>query len=304
MIGKLRQKHPYYEENYTMTDHQSKPVNIEKLDFETVIHENIPYTLVSTPVIQKISDAFAGFIWVFLSSLPPDWKVNRNHLMKHFNVGEQKLKGHLAYLAKVNLIEYVRVRLPNGTLGPVSIRVLNGSRYKENTESTIDTTGMKNHPVVEPPSGKSSTYKNNKEPTKENKTTTTNTNNGGGSFNSFEKQCLKLRVPTDTREPEEFIENVYHHIQYNSPQEKNEATRQQMIIKLLKKLNGFGAVFHSNGYVSRADKIKMEKQKLNDELTRMYGEYVARIKCDISLGLKDVATPIKSFEEWKATESS
>lgn len=136
-------------------------MSIEKLDFETIEHEKVPFTLVHTKVIQKITDHFAGFIWVYLQSLPSNWKVNKTHLQNHFGIGEDKLKNHLAYLHRSKLIEYHRRRNPNGTLGKITIRVLNGMEFNNNpgnknnikTICTIDTTGVKSHPVVDHTSG-------------------------------------------------------------------------------------------------------------------------------------------------------
>lgn len=136
-------------------------MNIDKLDFETVQHEKVPFTLIHNKVIQTITDHFAGFIWVYLHTLPSDWKINKAHLLKHFNIGEDKLKKHMAYLNKTNLIEYVRTRSQEGMLSSITIRVLNGMTFDPNPKKTtgvkttpmVLTTGVKNHPVVDHTSG-------------------------------------------------------------------------------------------------------------------------------------------------------
>lgn len=137
--------------------------SIEKLDFEQLIKEHTPFTTFMNKVIQAITDPIAGYIWVHLSTLPPKWKVNKYYLMKKMGIGEQKLKKHMAYLARVNLIEYSRPRNSDGTLGKVTIKVLCGNDfvYENDADCTDDTTGMKNHPVDQPPSGESDTYKRN-----------------------------------------------------------------------------------------------------------------------------------------------
>ena len=130
--------------------------NIMKLDFATIEHEAIPYTIICTKVIQNISDAFAGFIWIYLQSLPADWVVHKNQLMKKFKIGEDKLNKHMAYLKHSNLIQNIRLRDANGQLGTVIIRVLNGTAFINIDESTttgktppmVPTTGGKNHGVV------------------------------------------------------------------------------------------------------------------------------------------------------------
>jgi hypothetical protein len=160
-------------------------MNIEKLDFETIEHEKVPFTLIHTTVIQTITDHFAGFIWVYLHSLPSDWRINKTHLLKHFDIGEDKLKKHMAYLNKTRLIEYVRTRDIDGTLSVVTIRVLNGLMFDPNSKTStgvkttlVDlTTGVIIHPVVDHTSGfyppltktidltNNNTYTNNKKNT-------------------------------------------------------------------------------------------------------------------------------------------
>lgn len=141
---------------------QNDQRNIEKLDFETIEHEKIPFTLIHTKVIQTITDYFAGFIWVYLQSLPSDWKINKKHLQKHFCIGEDKLKKHMAYLNRTHLIEYVRTRDELGLLSEIKIRVLNGTDFNENNTSSTgvkttplvtSSTGVIIHPVVDHTSG-------------------------------------------------------------------------------------------------------------------------------------------------------
>ena len=133
-------------------------MSIEKLDFETIEHENIPYILIHRQVIQEISDPFAGFIWVYLHSLPSDWKISKAQLKKHFAIGDDKLKKHLAHLNKVNLIEYVRQRNEKGELVKISIRVLDGTKFNNQasgvkTTPVVPSTGVKTHPLDNPPGG-------------------------------------------------------------------------------------------------------------------------------------------------------
>lgn len=123
-----------------------------------ILGEVIPFTQVNTKVIQQIKNIEAGFVWIYLLTLPPDWQVVKVHLMNHFGIGELKIKKIFSYLNEHNLIEYVRERLPNGQLGRTDVRILNGNRFKS-------TTGAENHPVVNHTYGFSGTTKeiNNKE---------------------------------------------------------------------------------------------------------------------------------------------
>lgn len=124
-------------------------MSIEKLDFTKVTREQIPYTIISTKVIQNIEDITAGYIWIYLSSLPPGWEVNKEHLKKKFKIGYNKLERVLAYLKRVNLIEYVRSRCANGKLAQVTINVLCGDRFiQENQQlEKCATTPMETMPV-------------------------------------------------------------------------------------------------------------------------------------------------------------
>lgn len=97
-------------------------------------YETIPYVQINIEVIQKITNMEAGFIWVYLQTKPKDWKVIKEHLKNHFNIGNAKLKSIFSYLAKHNLIEYVQEMNEKGHFGKSDIRVLNGSKFiHENT---------------------------------------------------------------------------------------------------------------------------------------------------------------------------
>lgn len=105
-------------------------MSIEKLDFKKVINQDVPYTLVYTRVIQKISDPMAGFIWIYLLSLPPTWIVDKNHLMKHFKIGEKKLRSAFSYLNRARLIEYIQYR-QDKKISYWAINVLCGDKFIE-----------------------------------------------------------------------------------------------------------------------------------------------------------------------------
>lgn len=115
---------------------------IEKLDFEKVSLEKIPYTLVSTKVIQNIKNPLAGFIWIYLSSLPPDWKVNKEQIKHKFDLGDDKIKAIFSYLNRCSLIRYDRERDEAGKLGIVVVTVLCGDNYKIDEPYQL-TTGVK-----------------------------------------------------------------------------------------------------------------------------------------------------------------
>jgi hypothetical protein len=164
-------------------------MSIEKLDFDTIDHEKVPFTIISTHVIQNIKNHFAGFIWVYLQSLPPKWKVNKYHIMQHFDISERTYQRHMSFLTKSNLIKYETSRLDNGTLCPVVLKVLNGTKFIQVNHTAkngvVDTTPPKmadrsktlkstqvidsDHTAKKPHSGEMAVlYKENKIPYKEN----------------------------------------------------------------------------------------------------------------------------------------
>jgi hypothetical protein len=130
-------------------------MSVEKFN-PKILGEIIPYTQVNTRVIQEIDNMEAGFVWVYLLTLPKDWKVVKAHLANHFKMGKAKIKKIFAYLKSHNLIEYIRERLPNGQLSTIDIRVLNGSRFikipledhaqpsTENQLAAVQATGTEN----------------------------------------------------------------------------------------------------------------------------------------------------------------
>ncbi len=131
---------------FIMTN-EDKTNNIQKLDFHTIEKESIPYTVLNTFVIQNIHNHFAGFIWIYLQSLPRTWKVNKFHIMKHFDISERTYQRHMSFLAKSNLISYEIPRHENGTLGHVTLKVLNGTKFNQITHTDkndiVDTTPPK-----------------------------------------------------------------------------------------------------------------------------------------------------------------
>jgi hypothetical protein len=151
-------------------------MSIEKLDFNVAIQENKHFTTNLNDVIQNIPDAFVLGVYVFLSSLPPTWNINRQHLAKHFNVGRKKIDNALKLLNDIHLIKYVRPRNADGTLGCVTLVVKDGRDFvrfslkKEAHNSTqpekggvvnsiISTTPPEIHSVDKPLSGKRATIK-------------------------------------------------------------------------------------------------------------------------------------------------
>lgn len=136
-----------------------------------------PYFLMHCDVMEKITQPVAGFIWVYLQSKSHDWDVVKSFIQKKFNLGDKALKDAFAYLARVNLIQYVRHRDKAGKLGKVQIDVMDGNDFIEENQIVTNlstesiTTGSKNHPVANHTCGKQTTTKYRFKPSKDYKTT-------------------------------------------------------------------------------------------------------------------------------------
>lgn len=90
-------------------------MSVKKVDFHSVFQSKKSFTTNFNEVIQNIHDGFILGVYVYLSSLPPDWNVNINQLMSHFSVGRDKIKRTLSWLNKNQLIKYTRARNEDGT---------------------------------------------------------------------------------------------------------------------------------------------------------------------------------------------
>lgn len=137
-------------------------MSIEKLNFNSVIQEKLPYTVYLNKIVQNIKDPVAGYIWVFLSTCCPTWEVNKEHLMKHFSLGRDKLEKKMSYLKNIGLIDYLPTRRSDGTVSKWSILVKADSPYfsqfintTENQGSSVLSTPLKIKAVDNP-----HTYKN------------------------------------------------------------------------------------------------------------------------------------------------
>lgn len=128
-------------------------MSVEKFN-PSICGETIPFIQVNREVIQHINNPEAGFIWVYLLSLPPDWEVVKAHVQKHFGIGVDKLKRIFAWLSRHKLIEYTRGRRPDGKMGKTHIRILNGSKFIFDTKEVIHTTGVKTTPLENHACGK------------------------------------------------------------------------------------------------------------------------------------------------------
>ena len=83
-------------------------------------------------------------------------KASNTYICNGLSWGADKIRRVKSWLFKNGLIEYVRIRNPDGTLGEVYIKInfLLSHLYRHNDPGDEEsTTGLVSHPVVEPTSG-------------------------------------------------------------------------------------------------------------------------------------------------------
>lgn len=140
-------------------------MSIQKFNDDSRLQQDIvPYTQVNTKILQSIKDLNAGFVWVYLLSLPRGWKVIKKQIKNHFNIGDLKIKKIFAYLNAHKLIEYIAVRDELGKkIIRWDIRVLNGSRFIEHEneeEKSVKKQKVKNKSYPQPTGSKTNPVDN------------------------------------------------------------------------------------------------------------------------------------------------
>lgn len=126
-------------------------MSIEKLDFATIKHSQKSYTLFFNDVIQNIPSASVLGVWVYLSSLPPDWIVYKTHLMSHFKMGRDNLNKILCWLHQNKLLDYEQARDEKGMITKWSIVIKDGMDFINHikNESTTLKSSKVDVPTVE-----------------------------------------------------------------------------------------------------------------------------------------------------------
>jgi len=145
---------------------------IQKFNNSTTISkEQIPFTQVNNNVIQNMKEMEAFCVWVYLLSMPPDWRIIKEQIKKHFGIGDAKIKKIFSCLNAHNLIRYEAIRNETGNdFSHWNIVVLNGNDFIKNTDKSNtnnrNRTGSKSHRVRNAPGaiqGTTNKIKNNKD---------------------------------------------------------------------------------------------------------------------------------------------
>lgn len=130
---------------------------------------------------------------------------------------------------------------------------------------------------------------------------TTTTANSGGSFTPFEIQALDHKHPSDDRTPDEYLQNVHHHLENNIPKEKPKLMKQSMILSLLKKVHENGNRFESVGFVSQETKQENKRKQNQQKEHLLWSHYQNYVKSPIEIGLRERGiAQLETFEVWKS----
>lgn len=128
-------------------------INIEKYDFDSYEVEQKPFTMILNSVIQTTTNHEATFMWIYLQSMPPGWKPNKQHLMKHFKISDSTYGRRMAWLNSSRLIEYRQERNEHGKFTKSKLIILDGIKFISNASfnRNVKIDGMDFHRTVKIP---------------------------------------------------------------------------------------------------------------------------------------------------------
>lgn len=104
---------------------------IEKLQSARIKQEKLPFTTHLNCVLQRLTDPIALAVWCYLTSLPPNFKIYRSFLMKHFGLGRDRIGKALTLLSDLDLLVYVQERDEKGVFTGAYIEVKAGFEFQE-----------------------------------------------------------------------------------------------------------------------------------------------------------------------------
>lgn len=130
------------------------------------IQKGQSYTVVSNKIINLLKDKCEVLgVYVYLSSLPPEWQFHKSELQKTLKIGINKLDNILSILSKLNLIKIIPHRDSKGRFVFFDMHVMDGESIplesstmktmEVDKSSTMKTIAMETMPM------ENSTYKEN-----------------------------------------------------------------------------------------------------------------------------------------------
>lgn len=144
-----------------------------------ITKESSNFTILPNLVLQNLKDPLALAIWVYLSSLPPEWEIYKDQIQTHFGIGRDKLKTIWSTLKHTNLLEVTSRRDSSGQIIGWKIHIKNGTNFtgknppqnnndadfhhkteiQFNQETEIQSCGEKNQKTKKPAGGETAPIK-------------------------------------------------------------------------------------------------------------------------------------------------
>lgn len=121
-----------------------------------ITKEDSNFVTIPNAICQKLKDAEAIGLYVYLVSLPPQWEFYKAVIRKHFNWGRDKLEKKLSVLREHNLIEPVPDRNEKGQFVGWNLHVKNGRDFVYPVDAPLPEE-PETHNTENPCSGKLST---------------------------------------------------------------------------------------------------------------------------------------------------
>lgn len=272
----------------TQSKHDSTTCGIEKYE-GSFDQDDLGVTQIPTETILAIKNLTLLAVYTFLASRPPTWRLNAKHLATHFDCNKDKIYKALGLLIEMGFLTRTQIKEKGRFVR---------CHYRLHLRQKVQVLPSLEKPdVVKPETENQDTYKTENKQSKEDITTTT----CSSSFNPFETKCLEFKHSTDDRTPDEFLENVHHHIKLNSDPDAGEYQRQQMILKLLRTLHQSAAHFKSKGYVSTVEKEQKKKIETGNNMDRMRNQWLNYYNSIVEQDCRKKGYKTKTFEEWIET---
>lgn len=202
--------------------------NIEKFvpDYQ-IEQDKIPYTILMNYVLQNLNHIDALGLWTYLSSLPPDWGINKKQIMNHFKKGRDFIDRLFKILSENKLIEIVQLKGDGQKFSKNLMKLKSGREFykliekqklklKENLKDTELST--ENEPLTEKP------YTAEPLTVKPQHTNTIKNTNTNSLTNNYASQGFQSKAKSYKPNQSAFasVENQttsYHQTQYTKPKQ-------------------------------------------------------------------------------------
>ena len=112
-------------------------------------HQNeIPYSMISRKVVQKLKNVNALAIWIYLQTKPEGWIVRENHLREHFSLGREKYLKAMRDLRDFHLYDIQRVKDENGKFTSTIWHIYATPNHRYGKPHIRETVHTENHTYI------------------------------------------------------------------------------------------------------------------------------------------------------------